>query len=605
LACWGGFYMTSPPSGTFVRLGAGYRHACAIKADATLSCWGYNSFQQATPPAAGSFFDVTGGVDHSCALRSADGSAVCWGLNDSNQLNVPLGSAPLTNITAGSRHTCALRTDGSAVCWGMNTFGQASPPTGPFTQISAGEYHTCAMRSNGSVVCWGYSDFGTSSPPSFGPARQFPVATFGYPPAPVIVGASIALSLTGAQVPGHPEATTFTYAFDCGDGSGYGVASSISDRSCPTSGAGIRIVKGKVIDQDGDAAEYAGSVEVVVPPQQPQTVGFTSVIPNPAYVATTYAVTATASSNLAVTLSLTAATPASVCTIATTVSGSAVTFVGVGVCTVAANQAGDGNNFAAAQQTQIINVVKQPQTVGFVSAAPSPAYVGTAYTIGASATSALAVVHGTSSPGICTVSGNLASFVAEGTCVLTADQGGDATFTAATQATQSVTVSRRPQTINIAPTQATAIVLSTLTLSATGGSSGNAVIFATQSPASCTSGGANGQTLSFIAAGTCTVLATQVGNNTYADAAPLSVSINVLSGGGALNELFGKVLDAAPSLAPDLQKVIDAVGTNGVCGKLGAFVNKLEAQAASLTVPQSTLSEWLNELAAIKKALGC
>jgi hypothetical protein len=86
-----------------------------------------------------------------------------------------------------------------------------------------------------------------------------PTATFSAPTS-VIVGQPIALSLSGAQVPGYPSAITFTYAFDCG--SGFAAASVVTTASCLTSTAGSRVVRGRVIDQDLDGTTYAATVTV-------------------------------------------------------------------------------------------------------------------------------------------------------------------------------------------------------------------------------------------------------------------------------------------------------------------------------------------------------
>jgi hypothetical protein len=41
---------------------------------------------------------------------------------------------------------------------------------------------------------------------------------------PLASNGSFALALVNAEVPGYPQATTFTYTFDCGDVAGYGSA---------------------------------------------------------------------------------------------------------------------------------------------------------------------------------------------------------------------------------------------------------------------------------------------------------------------------------------------------------------------------------------------
>src|SRR5207253_3720362 len=89
-----------------------------------------------------------------------------------------------------------------------------------------------------------------------------PTATFNAPGS-VTEGSPIGLALTSPFDPSSPDTTAgFQYAFDCGDGSGYGAFSGTSSTSCPTSDSGSRTVKGKIKDKDGGTTEYTASVTV-------------------------------------------------------------------------------------------------------------------------------------------------------------------------------------------------------------------------------------------------------------------------------------------------------------------------------------------------------
>jgi Galactose oxidase, central domain/FG-GAP-like repeat/Divergent InlB B-repeat domain/Kelch motif len=70
---------------------------------------------------------------------------------------------------------------------------------------------------------------------------------------------------------------------------------------------------------------------------------------------------------------------------------------------------------------------------------------------------------------------------------------------------------------------------SSATLSASGGLSGNPVVFTSQTPAVCTTGGAQGATLTGVSIGTCIVAANQAGNAQYAAAAQTTRSFTVLA----------------------------------------------------------------------------
>lgn len=66
------------------------------------------------------------------------------------------------------------------------------------------------------------------------------------------------------------------------------------------------------------------------------------------------------------------------------------------------------------------------------------------YAVAASASSGLTVSFTSATPAVCTVSGTSVSYVAAGTCTVNADQGGNALWAAAPQATQSFLVTTAP-----------------------------------------------------------------------------------------------------------------------------------------------------------------
>jgi Subtilase family len=180
--------------------------------------------------------------------------------------------------------------------------------------------------------------------------------------------------------------------------------------------------------------------------KQRQTVAFTSTAPadarigGPAYVAA-----ATSSSGLPV--SLVSASP-SVCE----VSGSMVSFTGVGTCTVEALQAGDSDYQPAPPQAQSFLVEKGTQTVIFTSTAPGLALIGgTPYTASAATSSGLPATISSLTPSVCTVAGVTVSFLAAGTCKIEASQPGDGEYEAAVAVQQSIPVSKPARVIPLEP----------------------------------------------------------------------------------------------------------------------------------------------------------
>jgi hypothetical protein len=102
----------------------------------------------------------------------------------------------------------------------------------------------------------------TASTAALNVANVAPTATFSNN-GPVNEVQSFQLSLTGTTDPSSTDTTAgFQYAFDCGDGSGYGAFGASNSRTCSTTDNGVRSVKGKVKDKDGGVNEYTGSVTV-------------------------------------------------------------------------------------------------------------------------------------------------------------------------------------------------------------------------------------------------------------------------------------------------------------------------------------------------------
>jgi len=194
-------------------------------------------------------------------------------------------------------------------------------------------------------------------------------------------------------------------------------------------------------DQAGDATYLPTTQQQSFDVRTNQTINFTSTAPVSAVVdGATYTPTATATSGLTVTFTIDA-TASAICSI----SAGVVSFDTAGNCIIDADQAGDGDYNAAPQVQQSFAVGKGAQTINFTSTSPSGATVGGAtYAPTASATSGLTVaftIDATASS-ICSINAGLVSFTAIGTCVINANQAGNANYLAASQVQQSFAVGK-------------------------------------------------------------------------------------------------------------------------------------------------------------------
>ncbi|MEO3827663.1 hypothetical protein [Actinomadura sp. B10D3] len=198
-------------------IAAGEDHTCAVTDHGAVYCWGDNSHGQLglpdlteqigdneTPAEAGQVdlngmkaVDITAGRAHTCATLE-DATLLCWGDNTygatglgSPVLDLPsdsdpvdLGGTGVTTAVAGYDHTCtALAGSVHHVrCWGhvgeqskdgrlglpdLGTFedlGDDEPPSSAswvrlagdsVVALAAGIAHTCAVTTAGTVRCWG------------------------------------------------------------------------------------------------------------------------------------------------------------------------------------------------------------------------------------------------------------------------------------------------------------------------------------------------------------------------------------------------------------------------------------------------------------------
>lgn len=179
------------------QVAAGSNFSCALKEGGAVQCWGAAARGQVGSGEWAELFtvpqDVVGlsagvkavaaGAEHACAVR-ADDSLVCWGDNTAGQLGsadplpqnspVPVtGLSQVAALAAGDRHTCAVGAAGAVFCWGSNASGQLGSEGGDsstprlvsglesgMAAVSAGAQFSCALSTAGTAWCWGLNDSG-------------------------------------------------------------------------------------------------------------------------------------------------------------------------------------------------------------------------------------------------------------------------------------------------------------------------------------------------------------------------------------------------------------------------------------------------------------
>ncbi len=207
----------------------------------------------------------------------------------------------------------------------------------------------------------------------------------------------------------------------------------------------------------------------------------------------------------------------------TITGGDQLTVTGGGTIVVAANQAGNAGYSHAAQVSHIIVVNWIAQTITFTAPASPVTYGVAPITLSATggASGNPVVFSVLSGPGTIT-GGNQLTVTGAGTIIVAANQAGNAGYSRAAQVSHIIVVERIAQTITFtAPASPVNYGVAAITLTATGGASGNPVTFSVTGP-----GHVVGNQL-YVSAGTVVVTAHQAGGGNYGSATPVSNSITV------------------------------------------------------------------------------
>jgi hypothetical protein len=290
------------------------------------------------------------------------------------------------------------------------------------------------------------------------------------------------------------------------------------------------------------------SQTVTLPIGTRQTITFGSLANQP-FGTVPFTVSATASSGLPVSF---ASTTSAICT----VSGTTVTLVAVGTCTIQATQAGNATYAAATPVNQSFQVMQASQTITFNALANQ--LLGTPpFVVSATASSGLPVSFASTTPAICTVLGAAVTLVSAGPCTIQATQAGNSNYAAALPVNQSFQVTP-PCSYSLSPTGqafASGGGLGSFTITTTpacGWSLGFSATWITAvSPAASPGGG------SIRGAGTRAITFAVASNSGAARAGSISV-------GGQSFNIDQAALSCSYSIGPSFSSLLDTGGSVSV-----------------------------------------
>ena len=210
-----------------------------------------------------------------------------------------------------------------------------------------------------------------------------------------------------------------------------------------------------------------------------------------------------------------------------TVSGATVEATGAGSCVVTATREGDDNYNSVTSSNFTITVAKANQSINFTSSVPVSAVSGTTYTPTATATSGLTPTFSitTGSGTVCSLASGVVTFLTSGTCVITATQGGNSNYNAASSVTQTIVAGKINQTISFPAISGKDFDDAAFLAGATVSSS-RTVTYATTTGSVCAVNASTGL-ISIKTIGDCTVIASSAGDASYAAASDVSRTFTI------------------------------------------------------------------------------
>jgi sugar lactone lactonase YvrE len=561
VVAWGDntYGQTTLPSGltNVIQIAAGKFHTVALKSDGTVIAWGDNSQGQTTiPPGLTNVVQVAAGDYHAAALVS-DGSVVLWGMMNFIHGNQPATSpvvlSDVVQIAAGGIETMTLQRDGSVYGWGLLGYGpnnstlltnvvqvatgymeaaallndgsviswtqsQTPPGVSNVVQVAAGWDHVVALKNDGSVISWGDNFNGQTTIPMWltnavqvAAGEDFSLALVVPTDQTISALPTIVTQTNGTSIPITLPSTTSGLPVTVTVKSG---PANFASNSVTMTGSGTVVL---AANQPGNG-NYKAAAEVTTSftvKSFNQTIAPFTIIVGSVPLGTVFTlIPPRASSGLPVTLSILSG-PA-------TISSNTITTIGAGTVTLAADQSGNGDYFAAPEVTLPITIGKGNQTITFKTLPTEPSTLNS-LPLTATASSGLPVSYQVAS-GPASVSGNLLTLTGTGKVKITASQVGDTNYFPAKPITiEFQSKVKAPQHISFPPVGIQTLDHSPITITLPTASSGLQVTTTVASGPAKISG--NQVTLTGV--GAVVLRATQSGNGQYLPAPSVSTSFVV------------------------------------------------------------------------------
>lgn len=159
----------SEPNEDWLDAAIGSGVVCGVREETgAIDCWGGDaggylaSYILVDIPRNYNFTSVAVGNCHACGVRS-NGTMYCWGLGTYRRTRPPLPNAGWAAVSISGDNTCGLRATGQVQCFGYDTEINAGPLNNygfdavSFDAVDTTSSVACGVRADGTIECWGSS----------------------------------------------------------------------------------------------------------------------------------------------------------------------------------------------------------------------------------------------------------------------------------------------------------------------------------------------------------------------------------------------------------------------------------------------------------------
>jgi uncharacterized protein (TIGR03437 family) len=334
------------------------------------------------------------------AMQNALGAnnAVPCSYSASQNLWAASGSGDAATVSIQSPAGCLIAAASQAPSWLTTSVSNNSVTLNATPNTSGSPRSAVAVIGNQSVT--------VTQPPALGVSQ-----TISFAPLPASVSIGAALTLTATATSG--SAITF---------------SSNSDSVCSVQGSTLTAISAGTCSVTasvaGNATYIAATVTqtTTVAPLASQTISFPTLSSTP-FGSTPPSLMATDSASLPIVY---ISNSLSVCA----VTGTSITLLSVGTCSITASQVGNGTT-APTAATQTFTITPGTQSITFATPGDVTLPVAPFSLVASASPSLLPVTFVSTSSSVCTVSGSTVSVLAAGVCAITASQSGNNNWAAA------------------------------------------------------------------------------------------------------------------------------------------------------------------------------